>query len=91
MILHFTFNTKSRTPSIYREELEPYVFSGTVFRGMTLSKEQLDQYVVDSTINNTSILSTSKDKDVAKIFLEGQANQRSFDVLFTYDIHNNKK
>jgi hypothetical protein len=71
---------------IYRQELRPYLFSGTVYRGMNISEKNLSKYVIGSRIVNTSFLSTSRDKHVAEIFC-GQ-NQHGFPVLCTYIIHN---
>jgi hypothetical protein len=72
---------------IYREELNGYLFHGTVYRGVVMCEEDLYKYVVGSRIMNTSFLSTSKDKRVAEVF-SGQQEQK-FAVLCTFIIYNN--
>ena len=60
---------------IYRSELEQYIYrSGTVYRGLVLTEQDLYQYVVGSHIINTTFLSTSKDRDVAVVFA-GEGHQ----------------
>jgi hypothetical protein len=71
---------------IYCQELSRYVFTGTVYRGVVMSEEDLDGYVVGSRIMNTSFLSTSKDKEVAEVF--SGKNQQKFAVLCTFVIYN---
>jgi hypothetical protein len=71
---------------IYRQELSRYLFTGTVYRGVVMSEEDLDGYVVGSRIMNTSFLSTSKDKEVAEVF--SGKNQQKFAVLCTFVVNN---
>jgi hypothetical protein len=72
---------------IYRQELNNYLFRGTVYRGVVMFEEDLYKYVVGSRIMNTSFLSTSKDRQVADVF-SGQ-NEQKFAVLCTFIIYNN--
>lgn len=73
---------------IYRSELEPYSFSGTVFRGMNIPEEEFRKHIIGSRRMNTSFLSASKEKEVAKIFLASERNGQSIGVFYTYVIHN---
>ena len=72
---------------IYRQELWPHVFTGTVYRGMVISEKDLSKYVVGCRFMNVSFLSTSKNKNVAEVFC-GQNQAAGFSVLCTYVIHN---
>ena len=54
---------------IYRSEFEEYIYrSGTVYRGLVLTEQDLYQYVVGSHIINTTFLSTSRERQVAVVF-----------------------
>lgn len=70
----------------YRRELSPYLFAGTVYRGVAMSKSDLHKYVAGARIMNTAFLSTSTDKQVAEIF-SGIA-QAQFAVICEYIIKN---
>jgi hypothetical protein len=71
---------------IYRQELQPYLYSGTTYRGVVISETDLLKYVVGSRIINTTFLSTSKDKQVAEFF-SGE-NQQKIAVIYTYMVCN---
>lgn len=71
---------------IFRQELQPYLFTDTVCRGMTISEADRFKYVVGSRIMNTSFLSASKKRNVAHIFAEN--NEQRCSVLCTYQILN---
>ncbi|CAF0971591.1 unnamed protein product [Rotaria sordida] len=71
---------------IYRKELQPCVFNGTVYRGALMTKADLSKYIVGSRIMNTSFLSTSKDIQVAE-FYSGK-DHKKFSVICTYEIRN---
>ena len=72
-------------------------FIGHVYRGMLITQEHLDRYIVGSRILNTAFLSTSRDRIVAEIFagIAGDHTSSTPDpsyvkVLCTYRIRNTK-
>ena len=59
--------------------LEPLSFVGETFRGMLITKNDLDQYKVGSIIMIKSFVSTSKERDIAKGFAEKEKTRQGAD------------
>ena len=53
---------------MHTEKFRPLRFCGKTYRGMLLTREDLDKYVVGSKILTNSFLSTSKLKEIASVF-----------------------
>jgi len=65
---------------IYLQELQPYLFSGIVYRGVLITESDLLKYVLGSRIMNITCLSTSKDKQLAEFF--SGKGQQEFSVIY---------
>jgi len=70
-------------------------FTGDVYRGMTLKREELERYVVNSRILNTTFLSTSEECLIAEIFAgihpddpPTEDNPTEMKILCKYTIRN---
>ncbi|CAF1308470.1 unnamed protein product [Adineta steineri] len=53
---------------MYDKSFSKYRYCGKTYRGMLLTEENLEKYVVHSKIMNKSFLSTSKSKEIAEAF-----------------------
>ncbi|CAF0910341.1 unnamed protein product [Adineta steineri] len=53
---------------MYDKSFSKYRYCGKTYRGMLLTEENLDKYIVHSKIMNKSFLSTSKSKEIAEAF-----------------------
>ncbi|CAF4821761.1 unnamed protein product [Rotaria sp. Silwood1] len=61
---------------IYHPNLSQYRYQGLCYRGMIITQNDLDRYQLNQHILNRSFLSTSIDRQVAKMFAgEGQQSQ----------------
>jgi hypothetical protein len=68
--------------------LEQYYYTGRTFRGMNITKNDLDSYTVGNIILTRSFLSTSKKRDVAEIFLNFNDPIADSCVLCIYNVKN---
>ena len=85
------YETQDGTRSIasilmYHPAFEQLRFSGKTYRGMVLSKTELEHYKEGSSIVTTTILSTSKDRDVARMFSDPDSNSTADSFICTYEI-----
>lgn len=71
---------------MYRKEFSSHKYCGTVYRGVEMTKSDLDKYIVGCRIMNTTFLSTSKNKEVAEMF-SGE-NQAECAVLCKLQVRN---
>ena len=56
---------------IYDPDLDKYDYRGKTYRGMLFEENDFIKYVVGSKLMNISLVSTSKDRDVAEIYARG--------------------
>jgi hypothetical protein len=57
----------------------PYFKTGTTYRGMSMTRGELEQYKEGDIVLTRSFLSTSKDENIAKIFMPGNNNKKKAD------------
>ncbi|CAF1375019.1 unnamed protein product [Adineta steineri] len=60
--------TKTIAIIMYDNSFSKYRYCGKTYRGMLLTEENLEKYIVHSKIMNKSFLSTSKSKEIAEAF-----------------------
>jgi hypothetical protein len=76
---------------LYRQDtLRQYDYVGDTYRGMILTRYDLDQYQVGETILNKAFLSTSTSRKVAEFFALSGTDSGQKVILCTYKIKNNK-
>ncbi|CAF1233588.1 unnamed protein product [Didymodactylos carnosus] len=72
-------------------DLAQFRFADRTYRGMKLTENDLQQYVVGSRLMNKSFMSTSKDRLIAKKFVLGNDSvKQTYSTLCTYHIINNR-
>jgi hypothetical protein len=63
--------------------LRPYRWTGTTYRGMSVYKDQLAKWKVGEMLMNKNFLSTSKSRNFAEIFANGNVGKDERGVIFT--------
>lgn len=53
---------------MHHDRFRALKFEGQTYRGLLMSEDDLQKYIVGSKIMNTSFLSTSKENDIARVF-----------------------
>lgn len=71
---------------IFHPKCQKYSFTGETFRGMTMSKTDLNEYTVDTVFMNKTFLSTSKKRKQAECFAEPITSSTVFSVVCKYVI-----
>jgi hypothetical protein len=71
----------------------PYFKTGTTYRGMSMTRGELEQYKEGDIVLTRSFLSTSKDENVAKFFMpdddnKKQADEEKLPVMCIYKVVN---
>jgi hypothetical protein len=69
---------------IFHPVFQNFSFTGETYRGMNISLEDLNEYVVDSVFMNKTFLSTSKAKTRAESFAAQKKSSKGFKVICKY-------
>ncbi|CAF4132949.1 unnamed protein product [Rotaria sordida] len=91
------YSTEDGTKSItnillHHQKFQEFSFQGEVYRGIVVPKNALDHYKVNSCIITTTLLSTSRNPDVAKIFCDkGPENPTKHSFFCIYEICNDNR
>ncbi|CAF1200845.1 unnamed protein product [Didymodactylos carnosus] len=76
---------------LHHPKFAPYTFRGEVYRGMVVEKACMEHYRPHRRIVNTTFLSTSRDRNVAKIFsYQNEVKEDQISIFCTYEIKNDR-
>ncbi|CAF3052171.1 unnamed protein product [Rotaria sp. Silwood2] len=73
---------------LFHRVFKPYAYRGETHRGMTMSLEDLNQYVVDSVFMNKTFLSSSTNRSEAEWFSGLSKSSSDIPVICKYTINN---
>ncbi|CAF1496566.1 unnamed protein product [Rotaria sp. Silwood1] len=71
---------------LFHPVFQSFSFTGETYRGMIMSLEDLQDYVVDSVFMNKTFLSTSKERTRAESFAISDGSSTVFEVICKYSI-----
>ncbi|CAF1197971.1 unnamed protein product [Rotaria sordida] len=69
---------------VFHPVLQGFSFTGETYRGMSMSLEDLKDYVIDSIFMNKTFLSTSKERTRAELFAEPNGSSAVISVVCKY-------
>ncbi|CAF4252756.1 unnamed protein product [Rotaria socialis] len=75
---------------INHPRFRPYQYAGTTYRGMKITKEDLEEYNNNNIIMTRSFLSTSKKRSTAELFLHFQDDMTHPTVICIYKVINQR-
>ncbi|CAF3322050.1 unnamed protein product [Rotaria socialis] len=73
---------------IYHPSLQPYYYSGRTFRGMNITSDDLECYVIGKIFMTRSFLSTTKNRQVAEMFHDVSDREMHHPVICIYNTLN---
>ncbi|CAF1593554.1 unnamed protein product [Rotaria sp. Silwood1] len=73
---------------INHPRFHPYHYSGTTFRGMKITKKDLEEYNKGNIVLTRSFLSTSTDRSIAELFIDCTNNEIHPPVMCIYKVIN---
>ncbi|CAF1526861.1 unnamed protein product [Didymodactylos carnosus] len=73
---------------IYHSDLQPYYYAGITFRGMNITPNDVSLYALGKIVMTRSLLSTSKEREVAEIYLDSTGRERTVPVICIYKVSN---
>ncbi|CAF3999081.1 unnamed protein product [Rotaria sp. Silwood1] len=73
---------------IYHPSLQPYYHTGKTFRGMNITSNDLECYVIGKIFMTRSFLSTTKNRQVAELFLDVSRRESNRPVICIYNTLN---
>ncbi|CAF3100009.1 unnamed protein product [Rotaria sp. Silwood2] len=73
---------------IYHPSLQPYYHIGKTYRGMSITTNDLECYVIGKIFMTRSFLSTTKNREVADIFLNVSHRESNRPVICIYNTRN---
>ncbi|CAF1275140.1 unnamed protein product [Rotaria sordida] len=73
---------------INHPRFRPYQYAGTTFRGMKITKKDLEEYNSGNIVMTRSFLSTSKNRSIAELFLDCEDYETYPPVICIYKVIN---
>ena len=73
---------------INHPRFRPYYYAGLTFRGMKVTRKDLEEYNPGNIILTRSFLSTSKDRSIAELFLDCEHDDTHPSVICIYKVVN---
>jgi hypothetical protein len=73
---------------IHHPHLQPYHHAGRTFRGMNITSDDLNFYVLDMIVMTRSLLSTSKERQIAELYLNHIDRESNLPVICIYKVIN---
>ncbi|CAF0930224.1 unnamed protein product [Didymodactylos carnosus] len=75
---------------INHPRFHPYHATGITFRGMKITKKDLEEYNCGNIVMTRSFLSTSKDRSIAELFLDCKGDDTHPPVICIYKVINSR-